>query len=135
MRQDKSKPLGIVLIAIYSALSGAYSFFGSFFTLFFVGFPSFSFFAYLFFTIFVAHAVFSFAAAYGLWTLQRWGLKLAFWLYVISIPLGIVAIFPIFPGTDFTIPNTVFQFIFIAIDVSVILYLSRLEITILYDAL
>ncbi|MEX2470169.1 MAG: DUF2127 domain-containing protein [Pseudohongiellaceae bacterium] len=134
MSQVKAKPLGIVLIAIYSALSGLFSLFGSFLSLFFIGVPGISFVAYLLASLLTAHAVFSFAAVYGLWVLQRWGLRLAFWLYVIAIPLGIAAIFPIFPGSDFTTANTVFQLIFVAIDLLVIWYLGRLEIALLYDA-
>lgn len=135
MNQEKAKPLGIVLIAIYSAVVGLFSLSVSFFSLLFAGIPGISFLAYLLGTLLMAHAIFSFAAVYGLWVMQRWGLKLTFWLYVIAIPLGIVSIFPIFPGAEFTTPNTVFQLIFIAIDMVAILYLSKLEIAILYDAL
>jgi len=135
MEKQNSKPLGIVLIAIFSALSGLMSLFGSFLSLFLLGIPGVSVFGYLFGMLFTVHAVFSFAAVYGLWALERWGLRLAFWLYVFAIPLGIAAIFPIFPGDQFTTANTVFQLVLIAIDAGIIWYLGRVEIAVLYDAL
>ncbi|MCP5358228.1 MAG: hypothetical protein H7A06_08795 [Pseudomonadales bacterium] len=135
MHDSNVKPLGIVLIVIFSVLTGLVSLLGGFLSMLLSGIPGISFFAYLLGTLFTAHAVFTFAAVYGLWVLQRWGLKLAFWLYIIAIPLGILAIFPILPGSEFTTANTVFQLIFIVIDFLIILYLGKLDIAILYDAL
>lgn len=133
MNQGRAKPLGVVLISLFSVLSALFSLLVSGLSLFLVGIPGVSLLAHLLVAFFSVHAVFLLAAAYGLWTLQRWGRRLAFWLYVLAIPLGIAVIFPILPGSEYSTGNTVFQLFFVGIDVAILCYLSRLKIEILYE--
>lgn len=133
MTYGRTRPLGIVLIAIFSVLSALFSLLVSGLSLFLVGLPGVSLLAHLLVAFFSVHAVFMLAAAYGLWTLQRWGRRLAFWLYVLAIPLGIAVIFPILPGSEFSTGNTVFQLFFVGIDIAILCYLSRLKIETLYE--
>jgi len=73
------------------------------------------------------------AAVYGLWSFLEWGRKVSFWLYATSIPLGVVAIFPLWPSQEMTAGNTVLQLVGIAVDIVVILYLSKPTIKVLFS--
>lgn len=134
MTTDRTKPLGIILVILYTLIGG----FGALFVgaLAFVGvtvgLPAIT---VVYMVMCTAIGIFSLAAVYGLWTLQPWGLKLAFWLYVVSIPFNIIAIFPVLPGTEFTTTNTVMAIVAVALAAWVILYLSRLEVALMYEAL
>lgn len=64
------------------------------------------------------------ASAYGLWTVQDWGRAFASWIYAASIPLGILAMFPIFPSQRPSLGNALLQLAGIAIDVIIIAYLA-----------
>ena len=111
---DHYKPAGIVLIAIYSglfALAGLPM--GC--TVAFVGLPGASVMV-LVGSLLASLAVFMLAAAYALWTLQAWGRAYTWWLYLACIPLGLMAIFPVFPGQQMSAGNTALQVIGIAID-------------------
>ena len=135
MAKDYTKPLGIILVVIYSTLNGFLTLGLSFIATLLTAVPSYSALALILVTLLTAHSIFMFAAVYGLWILKSWGLRLAFWLYVLYIPLGFLSIFPILPGTEMSTANTVFQLVFIGIDVLIIVYLNKLEIALLYDAL
>ena len=129
---DHYKPAGIVLIAIYSglfALAGLPM--GC--TVAFVGLPGASVMV-LVGSLLASLAVFMLAAAYALWTLQAWGRAYTWWLYLACIPLGLMAIFPVFPGQQMSAGNTALQVIGIAIDLAVLVYLSRPEIKALFKA-
>jgi uncharacterized membrane protein (DUF2068 family) len=80
-----------------------------------------------------AFGVLLLTAVYGLWSIQDWGRKLAFWLYAVSVPLGIASIFPIWPGQEVTTANTVLQLVGIAVDIVILAYLSKLSIKDLYS--
>ncbi|MDZ7827003.1 MAG: hypothetical protein U5R48_14540 [Gammaproteobacteria bacterium] len=134
MRHEQAKPLGIVLISIVGVLAALMSLFGGFFSLLLTAIPGAPFLVHLVGLIFTVHAVLMLAAVYGLWVLERWGLRLTFWLYVLAIPLGIVAMFPILPGSEWSTVNTVFQLVWIGIDVAIIWYLESDDVAILYDA-
>lgn len=68
------------------------------------------------------------AVVYGLWTLQDWGRSLAYWLYLVSVPLGVIAIFPPLAGQTATAGNTVFQLVGVAIDLFIIVYLTKPQV-------
>ena len=72
------------------------------------------------------------AAVYGLWSLQDWGRKLMFWISVISIPLGVISIFPIWPGQVYSAGNTILQLFGIGISALIIHYLTREHIRLLF---
>lgn len=80
-----------------------------------------------------ALGIFMLASVYGLWSLQEWGRKLTLWLSAISIVLGVVAIFPIWPKQQFTMANTILQFFGIGICVLIITYLSKTPIKGLFE--
>lgn len=79
-----SKPLGLVVLTFWSAILGLAS---------------------------IPAGVLLLASAYGLWTLQVWTWTVAWWIYLVSIPLGLVFIFPILPGQRMSGGNTVLQII------------------------
>lgn len=132
MQHEKAKPLGIVLISIVGVLSALMSLFGGFFSLLLTGIPGAPFLVHFAGFLFTVHAVFMLASVYGLWMLQRWGLRLTFWLYVVAIPLGILAMVPILPGSEWTTANTLFQLVWIGIYGAVLWYLETDDVAILY---
>ena len=54
------------------------------------------------------------------------------WLYLISVPLGFLAIFPPI-ANRITAGNTIFQLVGIAIDFIIIVYLMRIEVKVLFS--
>lgn len=105
------KPLGIALISIYTAFNGALSllvgtliFYGVLFARMFVRnvVPSYMmpegetivpFWFSLCVILIILGGVASLASCYGLWSLQKWGQKLATVLYIIFIPWSILGLF------------------------------------------
>jgi uncharacterized membrane protein (DUF2068 family) len=81
----------------------------------------------------VAVGILLLAAAYGLWTIQPWGRALAWWVYVVSIPLGVLAMLGLFPGQETSNANTLFQGLGIAIDFACVIYLGRPEVVGIFD--
>lgn len=77
--------------------------------------------------------VFMLACVYGLWSLQAWGRVLALWLSGISILLGAVSIFPIWPDQQFSIANAVLQLVGIGIAILIMTYLSKFHVKALFD--
>jgi hypothetical protein len=119
------KPIGIVLIAISNAIGGLLlALIGVLFMLA-GGLPDIPAWIPLLGFILLLLGYLYLAATYGLWSLQVWGLNLTFWLYIIAIPLGIIFMFPIFPGQEMTVGNTILQLVEIALSVLIIYYLSQ----------
>lgn len=130
---DRAKPLGITLIALYSAL-GALMLVPIGCTASLMGqTPGVSGFVGILGYLFTLVGLLSCAAVYGLWTLQEWGRSLAYWLYLASIPLGLIAIFPPLAGPKATVGNTVYQLVTIAIDLLILVYLSKHEVIELFS--
>jgi hypothetical protein len=130
---DTTKPLGLVLIALYSGLFGLASIPIACTTAFVSGLPGAgSFFALFGFAI-MGLGLLLLASAYGLWTLQPWGHALAWWMYVVSIPLGALAIFPIFPGQQMSAGNTVLQLVGIGFDFVILSYLADPALKALFE--
>jgi uncharacterized membrane protein (DUF2068 family) len=130
---EKNKTAGIVLIAIYSGLSGLLMFGGGALMMLASAVPDIPIWITLLGVIFMALGVFLLAAMYGLWSVQTWGLKIAKWLYVIFIPLGIISIFPIYPDSEMTTGNTVLQLLGIGLAAFIIYYLSKPNVVALYQ--
>ncbi|NQY26728.1 MAG: hypothetical protein HRT92_06065 [Piscirickettsiaceae bacterium] len=130
---NKNKPVGIVLIAIYSALSGLLIFGLGALMMFASAIPDMPIWITLLGVIFMALGVFLLAAMYGLWSIQTWGLKASKWLYVISIPLGLISIFPIYPDSEMTTANTILQLLGICLAAFIIYYLSKPSVVALYQ--
>lgn len=133
MKTINPKPLGIVLIVVYSIVSGLVGLLSSISSLSLFSIFSVSIFVYLVFIVVFASSIFLLASVYGLWTYQSWGLNLTLLLYAISIPLSIIMIFPILPGSSITTENTTLQLINIAISFAVLFYLLRLDIAFLFE--
>ncbi len=108
---EKSKPAGLLLIALYSALAGLAA------ILIGASVPSGAGF------LVAALGALLLAAAYGLWTLQPWGRAYAWWLYAACMPLGVLAIFQ-----RLSVGNALLQVLGIAIDVAVVVYLGKAEV-------
>ncbi|PCI54480.1 MAG: hypothetical protein COB36_09945 [Alphaproteobacteria bacterium] len=132
MDTTKPKPLGIILVIVYSTITGLLNILLSFSVLAVASIIPIPIFVYLLFVVVFASSIFLLASVYGLWTYQEWGLKLAQVLYAISIPLSIILIFPILPESSMTTFNTVFQLMSVSISFAVLMYLIRLDITYLY---
>lgn len=130
---NKNKPLGIIIIAIYSALSGLIVFASGFFMLFASVIPDMPVWVTIMGIFFSVLGVFLLAAMYGLWSFQSWGLRVTKWLYVISIPLGIMSIFPIYPDSEMTMANTLMQIVGIGVAVIILYYISKPNVKTLYD--
>ena len=128
----QSKPLGIVLIALYSGLFGLAIFPIGCTAILVSGAPGtgalFSIFSFLITVV----GILLLASAYGLWTIQSWGRNFSWWLYVISIPLGAMSIFGLVPGQHVSGGNTVFQLLGIAVDFVIIWYLAKPEVAALF---
>lgn len=133
MSTNQQKTAGITLIAIYSALTGLLSLFAGLVFSLFSAIPEIPLWASLLSFVFIIFGALLLASVYGLWTLQSWGWQFTFWLYLISIPLGFISIFPIFPGDEMSAGNTIFQLIGIAISIAVIMYLKKYEIQARYN--
>lgn len=130
---EKNKTAGIVLIAIYSALSGLLMFGVGALMMLASAVPDMPIWISLLGVVSMALGVFLLAAMYGLWSVQTWGLRIAKWLYVISIPLGIISIFPIYPDSEMTTGNTVLQLIGVGLAAFIIYYLSKPNVVALYQ--
>jgi hypothetical protein len=130
---SNKKTTGITLIAIYSAFSGLLILLGGAGILVVSSMPDLPVWITFLGLVSIVLGVFLLAAVYGLWTLQEWGRNMVIWLYIISIPLGIASIFPIYPGSEMTIGNTVLQLIDIGVAVLVIWYVSKQSVRALYE--
>lgn len=118
------KPIGIVLIAIYTGFSALLSL-GMGIPAMFLG--QFAAEAALISIFLITFGVLALATTYGLWTLEDWGYKLAKIVYMISIPLGVVAL-----ASDTSTGNIVMQIIGIAVAAWILFYLFKPEIKSLY---
>jgi uncharacterized membrane protein (DUF2068 family) len=113
------KPLGIVLIAIYTGLSALLALAGGVPAMFLAqAVPQAAFLSILL----IAFGVLGGATTYGLWTMEKWGYKLTKILYVISIPLGVVMLF-----YDRSAGNVIMQLVGITIAVWILVYLFKPE--------
>lgn len=130
----KDKPAGIVAIAIYSAFCGVILLGVGALMMLASGVPDLPLWITLSGVVFMGMGVFLLVSMYGLWSIQGWGLKLAKWIYIVSIPLGVISIFPIYPESEMTTANTILQLIGIGLAASIIRYLSKPKVVSLYQA-
>lgn len=128
MEVNKPKPLGIILIIVYSVISALMGLSLSIGVFTIISIMSVPIWIYLVTITTFTSSIFLLASVYGLWTYQRWGLNLVLLLYIIQIPLSAILIFPTFPGDSVTTPNTILQLTSIAISFSVLFYLLRVDV-------
>lgn len=130
----KSKPFGLVLIMVYAVLGALVSIPTGLLLLLGSIVPGTS---GLLLTVtglfFIVLGVLELCAVIGLKSLSEWGRNLTFWLSIISIPLGVLAIFPLFPDTEFTAGNTILQIFGIGISALIIHYLLRPSVRSLFS--
>ena len=128
------KPFGLVATIVYTAFSGIILLPSGLLLLFVGQAPGGT---GLIFTIYgilcSVLGVVLLAAVFGLWSLQEWGRKALFWVSLICIPLGVIAIFPILPNQQITIGNTVLQLVGIGISVLIMFYLSKAHVKALFS--
>ncbi|TBR40982.1 hypothetical protein CBF23_011290 [Marinomonas agarivorans] len=129
---SNKKPIGIALIAIYSAFSGILFLLTGAVMLLASAVPDMPVWMTIIGMLIIVFGVFSLAAVYGLWSIQAWGVKITKWLYIIAIPLGIISIFPVYPDSEMTVANTVLQIFGISISAIIIWYISKESIRELY---
>lgn len=129
----RSKPLGIILIALYSGLFGLASFPLGCTAILLSGAPGVGALPSIVGFFVTVLGILLLASAYGLWTIQPWGRAFSWWLYAISIPLGALSILGLFPGQQASVGNTIFQLLGIAVDCLIIWYLGRTEAQYLFE--
>lgn len=131
---SNNRPLGLVLIALYSGICGIIAVPTGCTAMVASGVPGVGAgFSVLSFVI-MGVGIAMLAAAYGVWSVQAWGGEFARWLYIAMIPLGLLAILPIFPGQRMSFGNTVLQLLGVAVSVAIVMYLGRSEVEELFEA-
>lgn len=119
----QTKPLGIILTALYFAIAnGLMSVVGSIPMLFMSGF-SVPVWIILLGVVMLVFGVLSLATCYGLWVLVEWGRKLAIAISAVSIPISLASLK--IPGQETTPGTVVLVVVGIAIDVLIIWYLLK----------
>lgn len=127
----QSKPLGIILSALYFAIAnGLLSVIVSI-PLFFLSGSGMPAWISLLALVMIAFGVFSFAACYGLWQLIEWGRKLAIAICAISIPLNLLSLK--MPGPQPTSGDFVLVVASIIISLLIIWYLLRDDVKSLFS--
>ncbi len=106
------KPFGLVVVVLYTLIAAAYEVISGFFAM------AASEFAY---AIFLPLGVLDLAVAYGLWTMQKWGLNLARAIYLVGILLGVVTV----SITGISTTTDLLIVVEIVIGVLVLIYLFR----------
>ena len=116
---EGKRPFGLVLAVIYTLIAGSLSVIAGV-----LGIAV----SELVDAIFLPVGVLFLAAAYGLWTTQKWGLTLARGVYLVSIVLGIASLSTtgISTSTDLLSAGEV------ALDILVTIYLFRPQTKILF---
>lgn len=131
---ETKKPLGVVLVALYSGFFGMVSLPLGGCALVLIGqIPGAAamVFVYAFGLMVLGFSLL--AIAYGLWTTQSWARTFTAGVYAVSMPLGLLAIFPVFPGTQMSLGNTLLQIVGIVIDAVIIGYMARPEMKLRFE--
>lgn len=122
---NTAKPLGLVLVAVFTGILAVFSILGGAFLMFAAALPqaALQWWDAVFGFALLLLGVLACAATYGLWVRVPWGYSLTRFVYIISILLGLVDLF-----TDKTMGNVVLTLIYTAPDVWVLVYLTKPEI-------
>ncbi len=124
----QKRPVGLVLISIYTAVSGLLSILAGVLGLF-VSQLEVPVWVTVFSVLLFLSGILELAVCYGLWSIQKWGLKLAIVVYIVSIPLGIIAMFT----GERTTGNVLLQLIGIVIAIVVLRYLFKPRVRMLFQ--
>ena len=126
--QAGAKPLGLVLVAIYTAISAVLMTLGGVVGMFASAVAGEAGAALAVFgLVSLLAGVLAFAATYGLWFLVSWGHSSARILYIAYIPLGLLSILP-----DRTAGNVILQLVGVALSVWILTYLAKSEVKSLF---
>ncbi len=126
-----SRPLGIVLVALYSAFTAVLALLVAVLALgvaAMVGRESAGWISLLGLAVLALGIVLA-AVAYGLWTRQPWAPQLTLYAYWASAGLGVVALL-----YDTSAGNMILQIVGIVLDLVIIRYIRKPEIIALYPA-
>lgn len=128
MPPEAGKPLGVTLVALCAGLYGIVCLPLGCIGLLVSQVPQTGFYFTVLSVIVLSAGVLFLAATYGIWTMQGWGRELMRWICIVSIPLGVVSIFPIWPGQVMTLGNTLLQIVGVVVDVAIVQYLMKPEV-------
>lgn len=127
--QTTAKPLGLILVAVYTGIwASLYALMGVVLMVAIAiatAAPKVTpqWWAPIFGFALLLAGVLAFAAAYGLWERVSWGYSLARLIYIVFIPLDLVALL-----ADRTAGNVILQLASIALAVWILVYLAKPEI-------
>ena len=127
------KPVGVIAIAIYGGLGGLFSTLGGAGLM--IMSSSITEFPFWIHAMAVVSFVFGIGllfSIFGLLTLKSWGWTLTNILYAVSIPLGALSVFPIYPDSEFSISNVVMQLISIGLAAFILVYIRKPHVKPLY---
>ena len=129
--QTTAKPLGLILVAVYTGISAVINALGGAGLMFAAASPEVThqWWAPILGFALLLVGVLAFAATYGLWVLVSWGYSLSRLIYIVSIPLGLVALL-----ADRTAGNVILQLVGVALAVWILVYLAKPEIKGLFRA-
>lgn len=133
-RKKSRRPLGVFLIAVYSALGALSALPVGLAATVATAAPEATVDVAIGALLMTSLGLLLLTSCYGLWTLRSWGRKFSWWLYFLAIPLGATFFFPILPGQVVDASNTVANLITMAINVIILLYLRRAAVASLFDA-
>ncbi len=119
-----SKPLGIILTAIYSAINAVLTLFASFVVFLAASFiPMYGVLGALLLIV----AVLYMANCYGLWTVQKWARMLTFVVYGLGIAGGLIDVF-----VHRSLGNVILQLVQMAINAAVLVYFANPTVKLLF---
>ena len=128
MTSEPKKPLGITLMAVCAALFGIGIMPLGCTGLMLSQAPGAGAYLTILSLIVFATSALLISASYGLWTFQEWGRNLFRWMCIASIPLGLISIFPVWPGQRMSLGNAILQIAGIVLNVVMIQYLTRPDV-------
>ena len=124
--QASSKPVGLVLISIYTGISAVFCVFLGAGVMVLGGAVN-QWMLILGFVV-IMFGVFGLAATYGLWVLAAWGYSLVNAFYMISILFSFIALFFL----DRTAARIIFELVGIGLDIWILTYLNKPQIKSLF---
>lgn len=129
--QTTTKPLGLILVAVYTGISAVLNALWAVVLLFTVASPEATppwWDSILGFAV-PSVVVLAIAATYGLWALVSWGNLLARLFHIISIPLALISL-----RDEWTTENVTLQLVTVALAIWILVYLAKPKIKGLFRA-
>lgn len=130
---QKHKPLGIVLISIYSAFWGVVMLPVGCMSSMAAGVPGVPSYAGPLGFLSLAFGVAMMAATYGLWTIQPWGRNFSIWLELATIPFNLMTLVGFSPDGKVTEWDRITAIISIVLTAVIVRYLASEGMKRMYD--